>query len=204
MKKFLFFVLLSIFTSINAQKRILVGGNVSFNTSTNTIDATNSEIRSDQFSFKPILGYVINKQFLVGTKLGISTSKDTSKDNLTGIATTSKSSSEFSYGVFGRYTLNLNEIFSVFGDLDIYGSTGKTTKPIISGANISYVESKTKGFGITFTPNLQINFNNYLALNFNIGNIGFSHSEIEEVGNKTDQFGFQFGKGVVLGISKKF
>jgi hypothetical protein len=206
MKKLLLAAFTALIGNLNAQNKLLIGGNLGFNTSTNTVNSIpNSDFKSNQFFFKPTVAYVFTKHYLAGVKLGISTSKDTFPANATVASVDSyQKSNSFSYGVFGRYTMPLSDFFAAYVDLDLFTSNGKTTTPVYSGGSVSYKVSKTSGYGISLTPNLQINFNNYFALNFNIGNLGYSHSEVKSIGNRANQFGFQFGKGAVLGISKKF
>ncbi|WP_312764786.1 outer membrane beta-barrel protein [Epilithonimonas sp.] len=215
MKKLLLVGALALFGAVNAQKNtILVGGNISYNTSktTNNTAMFKSEGKADEFSFNPQIGYQVTDRFTVGVKLGVSSSKQTGESTFSGFPGVPASTynveikdNYFQYGVFGRYTVPLNETFAVFGELDVFASNGKSKEPdTTSGSTINYIETKTTGFGLAFTPNLFINFKNSFGLNFNIGGIGYTHEKVKDSEIKTNQFGFGFGKGITVGISKNF
>ena len=93
-----------------------------------------------------------------------------------------------------------NETCAAYGDFDVYANNGKTT---YTTGNVSST-GKTNGFGVMFTPNLFINFKNSFGLNFNIGGLGYSTEKVKGSDYKVNQFGFEFGKGVTVGISKNF
>ncbi|WP_374442688.1 outer membrane protein [Epilithonimonas sp.] len=214
MKKLLLVGAVALFGAMNAQKNtILVGGNISYNTSktTNNTAAYNYEGKTDEFSFNPQIGYQFTDHWTAGVKLGVSSSKQTGNSTYSfpGFPTSTTNletkNNYFQYGVFGRYTIPFNETFAVFGELDVFASNGKTKEPLMtSGSTIVYNESKTTGFGVAFTPNLFINFKNSFGLNFNIGGIGYTHEKVKDTEVKTNQFGFGFGKGITVGISKNF
>lgn len=208
MKKLLLVGAVALFGAMNAQKNtILVGGNISYTSgkTTNNTSVFNTEGKSNEFSFNPQVGYQFTDNITAGVKLGIASSKVTTKFNGMGISSDVEAKENyFQYGVFGRYTIPLNETFAVFGELDVFAANGKTTTPNTSGPAVTYSESKTTGFGVLFTPNLFINFKNSFGLNFNIGGLGYTNSKVKDSDIKTNQFGFGFGKGVTVGISKNF
>ncbi|WP_417429790.1 porin family protein [Halpernia sp.] len=204
MKKLLLVGAIALFSAVSAQKNsLLIGGNIGYNTSKTTVGSNPSiNATSDQFSFNPLIGYQFADHLTAGVKFGVSTSKDTFNytNNLSG---TQKTNS-FTYGVFGRYTIPLSDLFAVYGDLYVFGMNGKITTPSFNGTGITYSDTKTNGYGISLVPNIFINLKNSFKLNFNIGGLNYTHNEIKGVDNKTNQFGFQFGKGAVVGISKNF
>lgn len=212
MKKLLLSAAVVAFGLVSAQKNtLLVGGNISYNTTKNTVNTSvagttvNAESKDNVFSFNPTIGYQFTDNITAGVRLGVSTTKGTATLSGSGMTIEAETKeNNFSYGVFGRYTLPLSETFAVYGDLDIFAMNGKVTTPSIAGTTITYSESKTNGFGVMFTPNLFINFKKSFGLNFNIGSLGYTHSEVKGMDNKTNQFGFEFGKGVTVGISKNF
>lgn len=208
MKKTLLVGAIALFGTMNAQKNtLLVGGNISYTTdkTTNNNALYNSEEKTDLFSFNPQVGYQFTDNITAGVKLGINTLKGTATVNASGVSVNAETKeNSFQYGVFGRYTIPLNETFAVFGELDVFANNGKITTPSFSGTTVTYSESKSNGFGVLFTPNLFINFKNSFGLNFNIGGLGYSSSKIKDTDIKTNQFGFGFGQGVTVGISKNF
>lgn len=208
MKKLLLVSAIALFGAMNAQKNtLLIGGDISYSNSKETIKSAGSTIdgTADVFSFNPTIGYQFTDNWTAGVRLGINTQKGTANVSYggTSIEATTKTNT-FQYGVFGRYTMPLNETFAVYGDLDIYGMNSKDTTPDTSSLPITYSTTKKSGFGMTFTPNLFINFKNSFGLNFNIGGLGYEHSSVKDADDKTNTFGFGFGKGVTVGISKNF
>lgn len=212
MKKLLLSAAVVAFGLVSAQKNtLLVGGDIAYNAGKNTVNTmvsgvnVKSESKVDEFSFNPRIGYQFTNNLTAGVKLGVNTINETASINASGISVDAETkANNFSYGVFGRYTVPLSETFAVFGELDVFAANGKVTTPSLSGTTITYSESKTNGFGVVFTPNLFINFKNSFGLNFNIGGIGYESSKVKGMDNKTNQFGFEFGKGVTVGISKNF
>jgi hypothetical protein len=196
-----------LFGLVNAQKNtLLVAGDISYSSiSDNGGGNSNLKSKTSEFSFNPVVGYQFADNFTAGVKFGISAVNQTisqvyyvdfdiiypqieTKQNI------------FEYGVFGRYTLPLSDLFSVYGDLYIFASSGKATV----SSPYDHSEKKATGFGMAFTPNLSINLKNSFALNFNVGGIGFSNAKTKGTDYKSNQFVFAFGKGISVGISKNF
>ncbi len=202
MKKLLLVGAIALFGAMNAQKNtILVGGNISLLSSKDKFGSTTIS-ESNTFTFSPRIGYQFTDNWTAGVRLGVETEKTTEQITGTSYEGTIKTNN-FTYGVFGRYTQPLSETFAVFGELDVYASNGKETFSTNAPGNFSST-TKTTGFGVMFTPNLFINFKNSFGLNFNIGGLGYETSKIKDTDIKTNQFGFGFGKGVTVGISKNF
>ncbi len=201
MKKLFLVGALALFGAMNAQKNtLLVGGNISYDSTTR--DITNGEVKDNEFSFNPTIGYQFADNWTAGVRLGIGTGKTTYDytTNSDSVVDTEYKNTTFQYGVFGRYTLPLNDTFAVYGDLDVYANNGKYTTSA-SSVSSSY---KTNGFGVAFTPNLFINFKNSFGLNINVGSLGYESSKNKLTDFKTNTFGFRFGEGVSIGISKNF
>lgn len=194
MKKLLLAGAVAVFGMVSAQKNtVLVGGNIGYTNVTEKY--TGGKDKTNVFSFNPRVGYQFTDNWTAGVRFGITTGKGT-----TSLSSDEVKTNEFLYGVFGRYTMPLSDIFAVFGELDVYGMSGKKTTTISSVSS----DVKTSGFGVMFTPNLFINFKNSFGLNFNIGGLGYETSKTKGTDNKTNTFGFDFGKGVTVGISKNF
>lgn len=204
MKKLVLVGAIAFFGMANAQKNtLLVGGNISFESLKNENNGVTTE-KGNAFEFNPTIGYQFSDNWTAGVKLGIGTSKSsgyvTIFDNQFEAETKLNS---FSYGVFGRYTMPLNETFAVFGELDVFAGNSKE-KTTANFSGVMSNELKRNNFGVRFTPNLFINFKNSFGLNFNIGGLGYETSKLKDSDYKTNSFGFDFGKGFMFGISKNF
>lgn len=195
MKKMLLILALALVSFANAQKgTILVGGNVGY-TSEN-IDQQTEERKSNSFSFSPKVGYQFHENWTVGAEFAIATSKSKSD------AMDSESKyKNLRVGAFVRYTMPLNETFSVFADLGA-GFQNRTNKDYMTDILIS--DSKADGFYTNLTPALFINMKKGFGLNFSIGGIQYETLKFDENDTKYNSFSFNFGKTVNIGISKNF
>ena len=199
MKKLFLVGALALFGAMNAQKNtLLVGGNVGFESIKNEAN----DAKANNFEFNPTIGYQFHDNWTAGVKLGLGNTKNEFYEfvdiqNLTKV--TSKENT-FQYGVFGRYTLPLNETFAFFGEMDVMFANSKNTTEY----NGKTSTSKGTGFGVMFTPNLFINFKNSFGMNFNIGGLGYSTTKAKGASNSINNFQFGFGKGVTVGVSKNF
>lgn len=108
-------------------------------------------------------------------------------------------SNEYQVGLFGRYTQNLNKIFSVFGQLNAGYIHGNLTS---DGKVIN--DTRYNGFAVEFTPAIMVNVHNGLALNFSIGGLGYRTTTTERADNSDNNFSASFGQQFSWGISKNF
>jgi hypothetical protein len=211
MKKLIIAGAIAAFGLVSAQKNtLLVGGDISYDSSTKKNYSSAGDLKSDNFEFSPRIGYQFSDHFTAGIKFGVGSAKQDYNQTIVNgwdfydVVTTIKTNS-FTYGVFGRYTLPLSETFSVFGDLDVMMNSSKNTISYAGGYYDSYTDvTKSTGFGVAFTPNLFINFKNSFGLNFNVGGIGYQTEKVKDSDIKTNSFGFAFGKGISVGLSKNF
>ena len=202
MKKLIVAGAIAAFGLVSAQKNtLLVGGNISLESLKSKNNGTTTS-EGNTFEFNPTVGYQFADNWTAGVRFGIGTEKITEPIVATSYEATKKTNT-FSYGVFGRYTLPLSETFAAYGDLDVYAGNGKVTYSSNVPGDFS-ATSKTTNFGVKFTPNLFINFKNSFGLNFNIGSLGYETNKVKDSDFKTNSFGFGFGKGVTVGISKNF
>ncbi|WP_296149951.1 outer membrane beta-barrel protein [uncultured Flavobacterium sp.] len=191
MKKLFAVAALSFFGMANAQKNtLLLGGNIGFS-SEKTEFAGGLESKTNSFEFAPTIGY----QFTDHWTLGINSLIGTGKTEAPGFA--EAKTNEFKIGPFVRYAQSLGGAFAVYGDLGAGYQKLKTE----SG---SVTTSDANGFYIGFTPALFINFKNSFGLNFSIGGFGYSSLKDSDADIKQNNFDFNFGKTVNIGISKNF
>ena len=193
MKKILVMAALAICSFANAQKgTILVGGNIGY-----TSDKTEyqfSEEKTNTFSFSPKVGYQFNDNWTVGGEFTVASSN---QDN--GIEEVKNNA--FKIGAFVRYSVPLNQTFSVFADM---GAGFQNFKNKEYGPGNAYSKSKADGMYVGVTPALFINMKNGFGLNFNIGGLGYETLSFDNNGADYSRFFFNFGKEVGIGISKNF
>lgn len=190
MKKVLVVAALAFFGMANAQKNtLLVGGNVGF--SSEKTEFAFGERKMNSFEFAPTLGY----QFTDNWTAGLNSKIGTGKVEVTGAP--EMKTNEFKIGPFVRYAQPLGGAFAVYGDLGAGYQKMKTETG-------SVTTSDANGFYIGFTPALFINFKNSFGLNFSIGGVGYSSLKDSDADIKQNNFDFNFGKTVNIGISKNF
>ncbi|MFC6096507.1 outer membrane beta-barrel protein [Flavobacterium qiangtangense] len=191
MKKTFLVATLAFFGMANAQKgTLLVGGNIGLS-SEKTEFAGGSETKSNSFEFSPTVGY----QFTDNWTAGLNASIGNGKSETTG--SPESKTNEFKVGPFVRYAQSLGGAFAVYGDFGLGYQKLKSE----SG---SVTTSDAKGMYVGFTPALFINFKNSFGLNFSIGGVGYSSLKDSDADIKQNNFDFNFGKTVNIGISKNF
>lgn len=195
MKKFILTILAAAGTVMAAEAQpgsILVYGNVGI-TSSKGDDA--NETKNMSWNFNPGVGYQLNNHWTIGLAGGYSS--DGTKNKTDDKWNSDKS---WNLGAFGRYTQPLGSIFSVFAQLDA-GYQNKHTS--YDGKAVD--NSNYNGFYVGLTPNIAINVYKTLALNFNVGGIGYNTLKSEVSGAKTaSTFDLSFGHTLQIGLSKNF
>ena len=192
MKKFLLIATLAICSFANAQKgSILVGGNIEY-TSKNT-DFQGDERKESEFGFSPKVGYQFNDNWTVGGEFTVASSKDDR-------GMTEYKTNAFKIGAFVRYSVPLSSTFSVFADLGA-GFKNQTDKSYTGNTS---TKAKADGMYVGITPALFINMKKGFGLNFSIGGLGYETLSYDNNGPDVNEFYFNFGKTVNIGISKNF
>lgn len=204
-------------SAANAQKNsILVYGDVgvNFDNTDNGSKGTPMSVKNTNWNVSPGIGYQISNHITLGLQGGYWSSKTESKNAWTpappSSITLANSWREWQIGAFGRYTMPLGGIFSMWTQLNASYVSGKTSMDTVGFNGISAtpfvaaVEDTYNGFQATLTPALAINVHNGLALNFGIGGIGFRTVSYDKAPTTQSSFMFTFGQQINVGISKNF
>ncbi len=192
MKKTILIFALAMFSLANAQKgTILVSGNVGYYSQ----KSANPEWQNNTlFTFSPKVGYQYNDNWTIGVESAINTSKTGNyyKYNV------------FSVGGFIRYSKPIIGFFSFYTDLGLGYNNSKQVS-FTGGVNPFTITRKADGFYIGVTPSLFLDIKKGFGLNFNIGSLGYNTLK-NITGNASDSenFNFNFGQTVSIGISKNF
>jgi len=191
MRKFLLTILAAgSIAAANAQAgSILVYGNVGITSFTN--DAKANMLN---WNVSPGVGYQFDNHWTAG--LAFNYSLDSSI-KFNGANDRTKFN-HWDLGVFGRYTKNLNNIFSVYGQLDLGYESGHA---VVGSTEIT--GSKYNGFYAMVTPAVSVN-TGWCALNFSFGGLGFQSYKFSGAANSNTAFTFNFGQTANIGISKNF
>ncbi|PZF72931.1 outer membrane beta-barrel protein [Taibaiella soli] len=192
MKKFILTILAAAGTILAAEAQpgsILVFGNVG-------VQSVKNDDKSNTMNWNvtPGVGYQFTNHWTVGLSGGYG-SKANKPDGGKWSGT-----KDWQIGAFGRYTQSLGSIFSVYGQLDAgyqnehASADGKTVE-----------NSNLNGFYAQLTPAIAINVYKTLALNFNVGGLGYNSMKSEVSGsNPTNTFKLNFGQSLSIGLSKNF
>jgi hypothetical protein len=173
----------------NAQAgSVLVYGNVGVAT---TSDQSNAKELT--WNVSPGVGYQFDNHWTGGIYAGYMSTGD--KGAAAGSVWSKTNTTEV--GLFGRYTHNLNRIFSIWGQLNAGWTHMNSTLDgeVVDG-------SRANGFAIGLTPAFQVNVYNGWALNFNFGGIGYKTYTYEHADNSNTDLNINFGKQFNWGISK--
>ncbi|WP_346237808.1 outer membrane beta-barrel protein [Niabella insulamsoli] len=177
----------------NAQKgTVLVGGNTSFSTLKNQHVFINDQFysisRSTNFAINPFVGYQFDKNWTAG----VTGSLDWTKEKYVSPMNYAGRHTSYGFGPFVRYTHQLSDIFSLFGQLE--GQYKRT-----DGSDLRGVSSK-------LFPAVFINVKNGFGLNLDFGGIEYEMSSYKHApaNLRSGQFGVNFGKTFNIGISKNF
>ncbi|QLC66338.1 porin family protein [Flavobacterium sp. LPB0248] len=193
MKKMLLILALAMVSFANAQKgTILVGGNIGY--SSEKTDREIASAKNNVFQFSPKIGYQFHDNWTAGVEFSVVSSKSTLGEG-------EGKANNFKTGAFVRYTMPLNETFSVFADLGA-GFQNQKFKNYENGSLVS--DNKANGFYTGITPALFINMKKGFGLNFSIGGLGYETLNYDNDNVDYSKFFVNFGKTVNIGISKNF
>ncbi|RYD79694.1 MAG: porin family protein [Sphingobacteriales bacterium] len=180
-KVFTLAALMASFAITKAQTgTVLVGGNVGIETNSND---------QSVIEFNPFVGYQFNNNWTAGVAAKINSQKEETslgdeKTNIIGV------------GPFVRYTHNISNIFSVFGQLEGYYVSAKNKLG-------NSTQAEANGVAVNLFPAVFINVKNGFGLNFDFG--GVTYGSIKPKGGSAENsFAFNFGKNINIGISKNF
>lgn len=223
-KLILALIAVSTFGVANAQKNsILVYGNAGF--ATNKSDnGGGTEHRAFSWNINPGVGYQFTNNLTVGVQGGINSMF--SENRISPVANTwnrnAMETREWSAGAFFRYTKTLSNVFLVFAQLDLSYVSGQDVSENET-RQVDFLQNKVvetvvygydyyNGFQGSITPQLAINVNKGLCLNFGIGGLNYRTISYDVPKAPTalngtidkSSFGLSFGQQFNVGISKNF
>lgn len=190
MKKILVMAALAICSFVNAQKgTTLVAGSIGYSSKD---DSRGDGLKLNEFNFSPKVGYQFNDNWTIGGELSYTSLKDRGFD-------LELHRKVIQIGPFMRYSVPLNQTFSVFAD---FGAGFQNAREETHFFGFDEDTDTAQGAYLRVTPALFINMKKGFGLNFNIGGLGYSTFSYNDY--NVNEFNFDFGKGVNFGISKNF
>jgi Outer membrane protein beta-barrel domain len=190
MKKPILYLLmvLSSFAAHGQAGSVLLFGDIGFS-SNNDIVKTNDE----SFIANLGLGYQINDHITIGIEGGYSS---ISRRIVNSPRLSDKS---WYIGPFGRYTVPVSNIFSIFGQLAMGYQNSFSSS---DGTRIS--NTNANGFFASFFPAVGINVINGFCLNVSFGGIRWNWLDYSGGQDNPSGFTINFGQTLNIGISKNF
>lgn len=173
------------------------GGQLSFNLSNSESESNGITQESDNFgiSINPEVGYAIQKNLIIGLGLGYSYFENDNNNNNNDFVISRNAFSIFPY-VKKFIPVNKNLLFSVRGEVQF-------TKTNFDNSNNFSNSNSDQTFFIGFRPGITYFISNKLALEANIGALGYSRftrdfdpANLDKA--TTDSFNFDFNSNNLL------
>ena len=191
----------SFFSAFAQPQTILVYGN--FSVSTDNQQYSGSTINSSQWFINPGVGYQLDKRWTVGIQ---GTYGQSMGPNYAFSTDQTLTTTDWTAGVFVRYTRYFGNIFSVYGQVDLGNAQG-TVHMEDNGSGATLADASYVGFRGNLFPALGLTVCKGLALNFNVGGISYAsyswtdHPSGLQTENKLN---IDFGHTLTIGVSKNF
>lgn len=173
--------------SAQAQKNtFLVYGNLGYN-----YQLDDSDNESKSFNLNLGVGYQLDHHWTIGVEGGYGTYRDRLANT-----TPWRLMDMYNFGPFVRYTKPVNKIFAYWVQAGVQGVGGY----VGTSANRTRA-ARINGTGAYIKPGVSVFFCGPWALNFDLGGIAYSSLKERGAPNRTNNFGFDFGRQVNLGVS---
>ncbi|MDC5805979.1 porin family protein [Vibrio europaeus] len=141
-----------------------------------------------------VAGYDFNQYFAVEGRVGIPSSSETSTTGQLLGSRTVEGKPQTSYAVFGKGTLPLTEMFSLYALVGVGSSPYQvevTDKPILGSE--SKESLKFDGVSLQYAAGVEVNFTQNIAMTAEYGMFGYGKKKIENQEFKYDTTGFNIG-----------
>lgn len=195
---------LSIFTlTSNAQTEkgsFLIGGSIGYSTARSRAGSIHDQ-RSTAYTVSPKIGYFIDDNFAIGTKLQYSVNKFNFRNSIYENSAPgewiSNADRTDAYGIspFARYYISLTDILKFYGEFEMSFETGKLKKKEING-NTLYTNYKFNNYRPALSPGLVLFPSKKWAIEFSFPLFSFekrTFSEMKDQNTKGSTSSFNFG-----------
>jgi hypothetical protein len=190
-------------------KNWLVYGDFGYNASNNDNTANATQLKSNNWSVNPGLGYRVNEHLVVGIQGGMNASH--TKVTFTGIAGYDENRTDnWTLGVFVRHNCcDMGKTFYCFSQLNV-SYLGMDAYPNenfpFSSYNVTTQDQIVNGYGVqaTFVPSLGVRLPHAYSLQLNLGGIGYSYLTQDHGNGTASNFSVTFAQQIHIGIAKEF
>lgn len=186
------------FASANAQKNtVLLYGNAGYASSTVNDGITNT--RAQAWGVNPGIGYQFSNHMTIGLQGGYNNMRTPSGD----MTNTTLLNKDWSVGGFWRYTHYVGNIFFIYNQMELSYVSGSAEH---EGLNDRGMYSGVAG---AWFPAIGAFVHKGLALNFNMGGIGFSSVSGDAASTSSpsvtrNDFAITMGRQINMGVSINF
>ncbi len=143
-----------------SEGNIIIEGNLSFGSSTN--DNGTTEVKNNNFTFSPKVGYFLSDKLALGVELGVGSGKE---ETTVGNVSTEDKTNSFNAGVFARYYfLDLGQRFKTYTEAGLGFGSGKSE----TDGTENY---KDNNFGIGIDLGINYFVTEKFAINFGLNNV---------------------------------
>lgn len=178
----------SVFAAQAQSGTVLLGGDVSYNSSKQTLQGTTG-FKAQSLNLNPYVGYQFNDSWTAGVVAGIGSSKQDQVGSITKFT-------DLNAGPFLRYTQPVSDLFWLYGQAEARFGSRKSTN---NGTTVN----ESKNTTVNVFPAAFINLKNSFGLNFNFGGLTYATTN-PQGGAKSNSFNINFGKVASIGVSKNF
>ncbi|GAA4270726.1 outer membrane beta-barrel protein [Aquimarina gracilis] len=180
---------------------VFISGSLSYN-KTNFENNNDFDEDRSRWVIQPRIGYFINSNFAIGTRLSYSKFKSDNSQDF------SSDGSDVGIGIFGRYYFTPQKRFSIYADASASYFRGKSEQEFIFNDQIEITEIENDSYAVAISPGIQFFVSEKFALTSSIGSIEFSISEGETINpdgerftRESDNFSINLGlDNIFLGI----
>ncbi|MEX0336666.1 outer membrane protein [Vibrio tubiashii] len=188
-------------TAVQAHEGLYVGGNFQMGNFDLKLPDNRPEAQENiggkytAATLNIVAGYDFNQYFAVEGRVGIPSSSETSSKGLAGVGSISiEGKPQTSYAVFGKGTLPLTDMFSVYAMAGFGSSPYKieaTVKP--SGEPEEKGSEKFDGVSLQYAAGVEVNFTQNIAMTAEYGMYGYGKKKFGNDEVKYDTTGFNIG-----------
>lgn len=151
-------------------------GNVFIMGSAGFSNSSTGDFSNSTFSFSPRAGFFVSNNIAIGLAIGFDGSKE--EDIVGGgFTTTEDTTTELSFGAFGRYYFSPASKFSVFGELGFNVLSNKVESSATTGGITVSGETKSNGFNVALAPGISYFVSNSFALEAKWGLLQYRTTE---------------------------
>ena len=183
--------------AVSANAQVWIGGEVGFNTSTNTVkvNGVSTDETTNNFTIAPEIGYNLSDKWAVAVKVAFAHSGNNAQVAalVANWGINNATTNAFAINPYARYTFVKFEKVNLFVD----GGVGYT--------HTKAGDAKNNQFAIGLMPGVAVNLNEKLSFVAHVGFLGYENEKVKGDDKSTNTFGFDLnGNALSFGVYYNF